>query len=150
MKISGILGERLVLLHLIFIMVPIFLFINSTAVFTEFYAQQARDQILVYLIMFSYVLVAAGTGLPKKAKVFGEEVEQVEWEPVNSIPEGPIELTDRTIRLYTNGNSGTIEGIEILQKLITPEIKEKIVEEKKEVDFSLVEDNQVSSLIKLS
>jgi len=71
----------------------------------------------------------------KKAKVFGKEVEEVEWEPVNSIPEGPIELTNRTIRLYINNNSGTIEGIEILQKLEAPKIEEKLSERKKETDY---------------
>jgi len=72
----------------------------------------------------------------KKAKVFGKEVEEVEWEPVNSIPEGPIELIDRTIRLYIDGNSGSIEGIEILQKLDTPEIEQKAIEKKEEIDYN--------------
>ena len=72
----------------------------------------------------------------KKAKIFGEEVEETEWEPVNSIPEGPIELTDRTIRLYVDGNSGNIEGIEILQKLDAPEIEEKVSEKKEEIDYN--------------
>jgi hypothetical protein len=72
----------------------------------------------------------------KKAKVFGKEVEEVEWEPVNSIPEGPIELIDRTIRLYINDNSGNVEGIEILQKLDTPEIEEKPKEKKEKIDYN--------------
>jgi hypothetical protein len=72
----------------------------------------------------------------KKAKVFGEEIEEVEWEPVNSVPEGPIELTDRTIRLYTNGKYGTIEGIEILQRLEAPKIVEKVAEKHDERDYN--------------
>ncbi|NVM43674.1 MAG: hypothetical protein HWN79_02065 [Candidatus Lokiarchaeota archaeon] len=72
----------------------------------------------------------------KKAKVFGEEVEEVEWEPVNSVPEGPIELTDRTIRLYTNSTSGNIEGIEILQRVEAPKIVEKVVVKEEEVDYN--------------
>ena len=72
----------------------------------------------------------------KKAKVFGKEVEETEWEQIKSVPEGPIELTDRTIRLYVNGNSGGIEGIEILQKLDTPEIEEKVREKKEEIDYN--------------
>jgi len=72
----------------------------------------------------------------KKANVFGEVVEEVEWELVNSVPEGPIELTDRTIRLYTNGKSGTIEGIEILQRLEAPKIVEKVAESQDKVDYS--------------
>ena len=51
----------------------------------------------------------------KKAKIFGEVVEETEWEPIKSIPEGPIELKDRTIRLYVDITSVSIEGIEILQ-----------------------------------
>ena len=72
----------------------------------------------------------------KKAKVFGQEVEETVWEPVISIPEGPIELNDRTIRLYVDGNSGSIEGIEILQKLDTPEIEKKDGEIKEEIDYN--------------
>ncbi len=72
----------------------------------------------------------------KKAKVFGKEIEEVEWELVNSVPEGPIELTDRTLRLYTNGKSGTIEGIEILQRLEAPKIVEKVAESKDKVDYN--------------
>ncbi|GAG96661.1 unnamed protein product, partial [marine sediment metagenome] len=72
----------------------------------------------------------------KKAKVFGKEVEETEWEPINSIPEGPIELNDRTIRLYVDVNSGSIEGIEILQKLETTPIIEKIIEKKEKINYN--------------
>ncbi len=72
----------------------------------------------------------------KKAKIFGKEIEETEWEPINSIPEGPIELKDRTIRLYVDINSGSIEGIEILQKIDTPKIEEIKKEPKKEMDYN--------------
>ena len=72
----------------------------------------------------------------KKAKVFGKEIEETEWEPVSSIPKGPIELKDRTIRLYVDVNSGSIEGIEILQKLDTSKIEESIIKEKDEIDYN--------------
>jgi len=72
----------------------------------------------------------------KKAKIFGKEIEETEWEPVKSIPEGPIELNDRTIRLYVDANSGSIEGIEILQKIDTPKIEEIKKEPKKEMDYN--------------
>ena len=85
------------------------------------------------LILGNFQIYGAVT---KKTKVFGEEVEEAEWEPVNSVPEGPIELTDRTIRLYTNGKSGTIEGIEILQKVETPKIVRKVSEIKEEIDYN--------------
>ena len=71
----------------------------------------------------------------KKAKIFGEEVEEVEWEPVNSLPVGIIELTDRTLRIYVNETSKTIEGIEILQKLEAPKVAEQMVEKGEEVDY---------------
>ncbi|GAH65519.1 unnamed protein product, partial [marine sediment metagenome] len=69
----------------------------------------------------------------KKTKVFGKEVEEIEWEPVNSIPEGPIILNDRTIRLYVDVSSSNIEGIEILQKLEMPETEEKVEEKKAKI-----------------
>jgi len=72
----------------------------------------------------------------KKAKIFGKEIEETEWEPVSSIPKGPIELNDRTIRLYVDVNSGKIEGIEILQKLDTPQIEKKLIEKKEEIDYN--------------
>jgi hypothetical protein len=85
------------------------------------------------LILGNFQLYGAAV---KKTKVFGEEVEETEWSPVNSIPKGPIELADRTIRLYTNGNSGKIEGIEILQKLDAPKIVRKVSEIKDEIDYN--------------
>ena len=72
----------------------------------------------------------------KKAKIFGKEVEEVKWEPVNSLPEGIIELTDRTLRIYIDDTSKTIEGIEILQKLDTPPVIEPLVEKDEEVDYN--------------
>ena len=72
----------------------------------------------------------------KKAKVFGKEVEEVEWEPVNSLPEGIIELTDRTLRIYVNDTSKTIEGIEILQKLEAPKVVEQMVEKDEKLDYN--------------
>jgi len=72
----------------------------------------------------------------KKAKIFGEEVEEVKWEPVNSLPEGIIELTDRTLRIYVDDTSKTIEGIEILQKLEATKAIEPMVERDEDVDYN--------------
>ena len=72
----------------------------------------------------------------KKAKIFGEEVEEVKWEPVNSLPEGIIELTDRTLRIYVDDTSKTIEGIEILQKLETPKVVKPTVEKDEKLDYN--------------
>ena len=73
----------------------------------------------------------------KKAKIFGKEVEEVEWEPVNSLPEGIIELTDRTLRIYVDDTSKTIEGIEILQKLETSKVVEPTVEKDEKLDYNI-------------
>ena len=72
----------------------------------------------------------------KKAKIFGKEVEEVEWEPVNSLPEGIIELTDRTLRIYVDDTSKTIEGIEILQKLEASKVVEPMVEKDEKLDYN--------------
>ena len=72
----------------------------------------------------------------KKAKIFGKEVEEVEWEPVNSLPEGIIELTNRTLRIYVDDTSNTIEGIEILQKREAPKIVEQTVEKEEVLDYN--------------
>ncbi len=72
----------------------------------------------------------------KKAKIFGKEVEEVKWEPVNSLPEGIIELTDRTLRIYIDDTSKTIEGIEVLQKLESPKIVEPVVEKDEQIDYN--------------
>jgi len=68
--------------------------------------------------------------ITKKAKVFGSEVEETEWEPVNSTYNGVIELENRNLRLYFNNTTGKVEGLEILQKII--EEPKKILKEKEE------------------
>ena len=72
----------------------------------------------------------------KKAKIFGKEVEEVEWEPVSSLPEGVIELTDHTLRIYVDESSKTIEGIEILQKLETPKMVESVSVKEEDLDYN--------------
>jgi len=62
----------------------------------------------------------------KKAKIFGKEVEEVDWEPVNSLPHDVVELDNRTLRIYFDGENGTIEGLEILQKMSAPQIEKKV------------------------
>lgn len=70
----------------------------------------------------------------KKAKIFGSEVEEIEWEPVNSTHNGIIELENRTLRIYFNENSGKIDGLEILQKVEEPETVEE--EQETEIDYN--------------
>ena len=61
----------------------------------------------------------------KKAKIFGKEVEEVDWEPVNSLPRDVVELENRTLRIYFDGENGTIEGLEILQQKSAPQTEKK-------------------------
>ena len=61
----------------------------------------------------------------KKAKIFGKEVEEVDWEPVNSLPRDVAELDNRTLRIYFDGKNGAIEGLEILQQKVAPQTKKK-------------------------
>jgi len=61
----------------------------------------------------------------KKAKIFGKEVEEVDWEPVNSLPHDVVELDNRTLRIYFDGENGTIQGLEILQKMGAPQTEKK-------------------------
>jgi hypothetical protein len=62
----------------------------------------------------------------KKAKIFGKEVEEVDWEPVNSLPHDVVELDNRTLRIYFDGENGTIEGLEILQQMSAPQIEKEV------------------------
>jgi hypothetical protein len=61
----------------------------------------------------------------KKARIFGKEVEEVDWEPVNSLPHDVVELDNRTLKIYFDGKNGKIEGLEILQKIDTLKIEEE-------------------------
>ena len=92
------------------------------------------------LILGNFQIIGAAI---KKAKIFGKEVEEVKWEPVNALPEGIIELTDRTLRIYVNNTSKTIEGIEILQKLEETKVEKHVIEADEEIDYSTWTVNQL-------
>ena len=52
----------------------------------------------------------------KKVAVFGEEIEEVEWEPVENLPKEIIEIDDRKLRVYFDKNKGMVEAVEVLVK----------------------------------
>jgi hypothetical protein len=64
-------------------------------------------------LILGHTLLAA---VSKTAKVFGEEVEETEWEPVKTVPKDMIELDNHIIRVYFNEKKGIVEAVEIIEK----------------------------------
>jgi hypothetical protein len=50
----------------------------------------------------------------KKVKIFGQDFEETEWEPVKNLPNGIFELEGRKVRIYHSEKRG-IRAIEILE-----------------------------------
>lgn len=79
----------------------------------------------------------------KKVSVFGKEVEEVEWEPLKSLPKGMIEIDDHKLRVYIDDEKGIVEALEILEKVGSKPVKSssKAVKEGKvkfesEIDYN--------------
>ncbi|MGB5910514.1 MAG: hypothetical protein WBH31_04900 [Promethearchaeia archaeon] len=51
----------------------------------------------------------------KKGNIFGEIIEETEWQPVSSLPREVFELESHKLRIYFNNEIGMIEAIEILE-----------------------------------
>jgi hypothetical protein len=64
-------------------------------------------------LILGHTLLAA---VSKIAKVFGEEVEETDWEPVKKVPKDMIELDNHVLRIYFNKEKGIVEAVEILEK----------------------------------
>jgi hypothetical protein len=64
-------------------------------------------------LILGHTLLAA---VSKTAKVFGDEVEETEWEPVKKVPKDMIELDNHIIRVYFNETKGIVEAVEILER----------------------------------
>ncbi|MFX1532186.1 MAG: Rho termination factor N-terminal domain-containing protein [Promethearchaeota archaeon] len=73
-------------------------------------------------LILGHTLLAA---VSKTAKVFGDEVEETEWEPVKKVPKDMIELDNHIIRVYFNETKGIVEAVEILEKEGEPNGKPK-------------------------
>lgn len=72
----------------------------------------------------------------KRLEVFGEKIEEREWEPVSNLPKEMFELEGHKLRFHFNNETGKIEAVEILEQIITSKVKKekevrKIKEEKK-------------------
>jgi hypothetical protein len=52
----------------------------------------------------------------KKVSVFGKEVEEIDWEPVKTLPKGMLELDNHKLRVYIDDQKGIVEALEILEK----------------------------------
>lgn len=51
----------------------------------------------------------------KKANIFGETIEEREWQPVTNLPKEIFELEGHKLRIYFNNEIGMIEAIEVLE-----------------------------------
>jgi hypothetical protein len=78
----------------------------------------------------------------KKVKIFGQDLEETEWEPIKNLPNGIFELNGRKVRIYHSEIRG-IRAIEILEpvekfkKLEIEPQKEKLDDnEKAKVDYN--------------
>ncbi|MFX0104543.1 MAG: hypothetical protein ACFE75_03520 [Candidatus Hodarchaeota archaeon] len=52
----------------------------------------------------------------KTAKIFGEEIEESEWEPVKKLPKYMLELDNTLLRVYFDEKNGIVEALEVLEK----------------------------------
>ncbi len=71
----------------------------------------------------------------KKANIFGETVEEREWQPVTNLPKEIFELEGHKLRIYFNKEIGMIEAIEVLETLEDVS-KPKKDEEEGKVDYN--------------
>jgi len=73
----------------------------------------------------------------KKLSVFGERIEEKNWEPVTNLPKDIFELEGHKLRIHFNNEMGKIEAIEILEEdgKVKPkvELKDK---ESKEIEYN--------------
>lgn len=61
----------------------------------------------------------------KKANIFGDPIEEKEWEPIYDIQNEIFELEGHKLRIYFNNEVGNIEAIEILELDSPPEKVDK-------------------------
>ncbi|MFX1571388.1 MAG: hypothetical protein ACFFB0_01455 [Promethearchaeota archaeon] len=64
-------------------------------------------------LILGHTLFAA---ISKSAKVFEEDLEETEWEPVKKLPKTMIELDNHILRVYFDDKNGIVEAIEVLAK----------------------------------
>jgi hypothetical protein len=64
-------------------------------------------------LILGYTLFAA---VSKTANVFGEDIEEIEWEPMKKVPKKMIELSNHILRVYFDEKEGIVEALEVLEK----------------------------------
>ncbi|MHA2184130.1 MAG: hypothetical protein ACXAAI_03945 [Promethearchaeota archaeon] len=64
-------------------------------------------------LILGHTLFAA---VSKIANVFGEDIEEIEWEPMKKVPKKMIELSNHILRVYFDEKEGIVEAIEVLEK----------------------------------
>ncbi len=64
-------------------------------------------------LILGHTLFAA---ISKSAKVFGEDIEETEWEPVKKVPKNMMELDNHILRVYFDEKNGIVEALEVLEK----------------------------------
>ncbi len=85
-------------------------------------AQKIKDKILKTDVSDGYKRINLILGhtlyaaVSKTAKVFGKDVEEVDWEPVKKVPREMIELDNHVLRVYFDEKKGIVEVIEVLEK----------------------------------
>lgn len=75
--------------------------------------------------------------ITKKTNVFGETIDEKEWEPITNLAKNIFELEGHKLRIHFNNEIGKIEAIEILEEdgKLKPKIERK-VKESKEIDYN--------------
>jgi len=66
-------------------------------------------------LILGYTLFAA---VSKTANVFGEDIEEIEWEPMKKVPKKMIELSNHILRLYFDEKEGIVQALEVLEKTV--------------------------------
>ncbi|MFX1390994.1 MAG: hypothetical protein ACFE9Z_13095 [Promethearchaeota archaeon] len=90
--------------------------------FSEAQKQKIKEKILENKVSNGYKrsnLIMGHTlyaAVSKKAKIFGNDVEETEWEPIKKAPKEIIELENHFLRVYFDTNQGIVEAVEVLEK----------------------------------
>ncbi|MFW9947040.1 MAG: hypothetical protein ACFFDX_09460 [Candidatus Odinarchaeota archaeon] len=72
----------------------------------------------------------------KKANIFGEIIEEREWQPVTNLPKEIFELEGHKLRIYFNNEIGMIEAIEVLETSEDVSKPKKEDKEEGEIDYN--------------
>jgi hypothetical protein len=77
----------------------------------------------------------------RKVKIFGQDLEKIEWEPVNNLPNGVFELDGSKMRIYYSKKSD-IRAIEILEPIEEFKNQQKKFQEENQIEEVKVDYNK--------